>query len=324
MMNARKDYYMVLDTETATLPFANRISEGDEKVKQNIAIAKPLVYDFGWVIIDRQGNIVEKVEYLVQETFFVPNVFNTAYYKEKRPLYMDMLDKGEIEPKNWKAILTECVEKAKMCKAVCAYNAAFDFKKAIAFTDRYINALYSSDYNEWERKQYGACMSIKRGKKDFHNADYLTPYWKIMGEEFPIVDLWEVACDKLLNTDRYRKFCLDNEYWTASATYFKTSAEIAYRYLMKENDFIEAHTALDDAIIESQILAKALRKGKVNPCIGSFPFRILGGTVEYACEKKHSAMESLYDCLYEQFCKASSPSYASKLENLVDMLQSAM
>ena len=87
----KKKYYLILDTETATLPFANTLCK-NEKQKQKIAIAKPLVYDIGWVILDRQGNVIKKKNYLVQETFFVPNVFNTAYYSDKRPIYIDLLE----------------------------------------------------------------------------------------------------------------------------------------------------------------------------------------------------------------------------------------
>lgn len=61
--------YMVLDTETATLPF---VKEMDEEVKKNIAIAKPLVYDIGWTMVDRQGNEYLRRNFLVQETFLFP------------------------------------------------------------------------------------------------------------------------------------------------------------------------------------------------------------------------------------------------------------
>ena len=91
----RKKYYLTLDTETATLPFANEIAK-NAKQKQKIAIAKPLVYDIGWVITDRLGNRVKRVNYLIQETFFVPAIFNTAYYRDKRPLYMEDLKNGNI------------------------------------------------------------------------------------------------------------------------------------------------------------------------------------------------------------------------------------
>ena len=83
-----KKFYLTVDTETATIPFANQICKNANQ-KQKIAIAKPLVYDIGWSITDRQGNIVKTENFLVQETFFVPNIFNTAYYRDKRPIYME-------------------------------------------------------------------------------------------------------------------------------------------------------------------------------------------------------------------------------------------
>ena len=80
----KKKMYMVLDTETATLPF---VKEMDEGARKNVAIAKPLVYDIGWTMVDRQGNEYLRRNFLVQETFFVPAVFNTAYYGEKLERY---------------------------------------------------------------------------------------------------------------------------------------------------------------------------------------------------------------------------------------------
>ena len=136
----RKNYYLTLDTETATLPFANAIAP-DEKAKKKIAIAKPLVYDIGWVITDRMGEVVKKVNYLVQETFFVPQIFNTAYYRDKRPLYMQKLAQGLTTPKSWNDIIEELIADLENVTIATAYNACFDFKKAIPFTERYIQAL---------------------------------------------------------------------------------------------------------------------------------------------------------------------------------------
>ena len=52
----KKKFYLTLDTETATLPFADEIAKTATQ-KKNIAIAKPLVYDIGWIITDRAGNV---------------------------------------------------------------------------------------------------------------------------------------------------------------------------------------------------------------------------------------------------------------------------
>ena len=50
--------YMVFDCETATLPFAEEIANGDSEKKKLIAIARPLIYDMGWVITNRKGEIL--------------------------------------------------------------------------------------------------------------------------------------------------------------------------------------------------------------------------------------------------------------------------
>lgn len=281
----KKKLYLTLDTETATLPFANELCK-NAKQKQKVAIAKPLVYDIGWVITDRKGEILKKENFLVQETFFVPNVFNTAYYKEKRPIYIDLLSKDEIIPACWNDIMEVLIADLSICDITTAFNACFDFKKAIPFTERYIKHLYSADYNIWEAGQRRKCEKIINGKNESNNPDFLEPWFELRGERYPLVDLWGVACDKLINIDKYRNYCLENKLLTTSAMYFKTSAETSFQYLMNKHDFIEDHTALSDALIESQILAKALKKGKVIPQIKAFPFRDLGTTTDYVKRKK--------------------------------------
>lgn len=294
----KKKYYLILDTETATLPFANELCKNG-KQKQKVAIAKPLVYDIGWVIIDRQGNIVKKENFLVQETFFVPNVFNTAYYKNKRPIYMQLLKNGMIQVAGWNEIIERLMIDLNYCDLTAAYNACFDFKKAIPFTERYIENLYSENYTRWEEYQRRSCENIIKGSDNSENPDYLKPWFVLRGVKFPIADLWQIACERLININKYRNYCLENSLLTASVRYFKTSAETSFQYLMNQYDFIEAHTALEDAIIESQILAKALKKGKVEPSLGAFPFRILGTTFDYVIDKKPKYIETVVALLAE-------------------------
>lgn len=317
----KKKYYLVLDTETATLPFANQICE-NEKQKRNVAIAKPLVYDIAWVIIDRKGDIIKKENFLVQETFFVPGIFNTAYYKEKRPLYMKMLQHKEIKTATWNDMANVLLADLQTVDIISAYNATFDFKKAIPFTERYIKHLYSADYNEWEAKQYNKCLRLVNGDKPEKNPDFLNPLFKFRGETFPIADLWSVTCTKLINGNRYRDFCLKNQLLTASAMYFKSSAETAFQYLMKQYDFTEEHTALSDAIIESQVLAKALKKGAVNPQIEPFPFRNLGTTIDYVQEKRPKFADYLISALEQYIIESGGgdSGYWSKIEKTIEQL----
>ena len=295
----RKKYYLTLDTETATLPFANEICK-TAKEKQTVAIAKPLVYDIGWTITDRQGNIVKKENFLVQETFFIPNVFNTAYYRDKRPIYMKLLEKGEIDVANWNDIIELLISDLEQVDLTTAYNACFDFKKAIPFTERYISALYTTNYQEWEDNQKRQCKEmVKNGKSNAKNDEYLNPYFELRGTKYPIADLWCIACERLININKYRNFCLERDLVTASVIYFKSSAETSFQYLMNDYDFIEEHTALSDALIESQILTKALKKGKVEPTLYAFPFRDLGTTVDYVINKQNKYINSLFNLLEE-------------------------
>lgn len=317
----RKKFYLVLDTETATLPFANDLCK-DAKQKQKIAIAKPLIYDIGWVIVDRQGNIYKKVNYLVQETFFVPNVFNTAYYCDKRPIYIDLLNKGEIEAKTWNEITKELQTDLDICDIVTAYNACFDFKKAIPFTERYIYHLYRSDYNNWEIGQKYHCYKILNGADDdSKNPDYLTPIFTFRKKEYPMCDLWGIACQRLINIDKYRNYCLDNDLLTPSAIYFKSSAETSFQYLLNQHEFIEDHTALSDALIESQILLKALKKGKIEPSIIPFPFRELGTTYDYVLTKRKKSIQKVADAMEEYIETLNSETaYYSKMVGILDKL----
>lgn len=279
----KKKFYLTLDTETATLPFADTLCTSASQ-KQKIAIAKPLVYDIGWTITDRQGMTIKSENFLIQETFFVPSVFNTAYYKDKRPIYIELLEKGMIKSSTWNEAVATLIKDLELCEIATAYNACFDFKKAIPFTEKYIKNLYSTNYNKWEEEQKKHCIEIIKGQDKSKNEDYLNPYCTIRNFTFPIADLWSITCERLVNINRYKNYCLKNSLWTPSVQYFKTSAEVTFQYLTRQHDFIEDHTALSDANIEAQILTKALRKGKIEPTLSAFPFRNLGKTTDYVQE----------------------------------------
>lgn len=274
-LDNRRKYYLILDCETATLPCARNYPED---VKKNIAIAKPLIYDFAWRIVDKLGRVYAERSFLISEVFSVPEIFNTAYYAEKRPLYIEMLRKGEISLVSWHEATAVFEEDLALVEAVGAYNSMFDFKKAIPFTEVYINHLYSDDFYSWLGRQEKTCESIAYGKK-YNNKDFDGEHFLFRNKLIPLFDIWGLSCTYLLNNDDYRQKCNENGWTTASGKYYKTSAETAYRFVMGDDDFIEAHTALDDAIIETLLFAKSVKKAKnkVAPMgIVYFPFKIVG------------------------------------------------
>lgn len=289
-MPQKSKLYLVLDTETATLPFVNEIAK-TEKERQKIAIAKPLVYDIGWAIVNRKGEILKTCSYLVQETFFVPQIFNTAYYKDKRQLYIEKMQNGEIIAKNWQSIITELIADLMEIDSVCAYNATFDLKKAIPFTDNYISALYGMYYQEWEDRQKKNCKNLLINKDNNKNSSFLNPIFEFYDTKTPICDLWSIACQTLLNNRNYKNFCLTNKRLSNSCLYFSTNAESVFQFLEKDNKFAEEHTALSDVLIESAILAKIAKRHKIEACINCFPFRTLGTTAEYLSSQKSKKAE---------------------------------
>ena len=274
----RRKYYIVLDCETATLPEAIKY-EGEER--KNIAIAKPLIYDLGWKVIDAQGRTYARKNYLISEVFSVPAIFDTAYYASKRCIYLEKLAKGEITLTDWKTASAELVEDMDACVAVGAYNSMFDYKKAIPFTDLYISKLYSPDFHDWLNYQNKKLPWLARGHKNENPNGFDETIFRFRGKEYPLFDLWGLSCRHILNCDEYKNMCLDNDWQTASGKYFKTSAETAFRFFSETLDFEEAHTAIDDAEIESILFAEICKRTKKKFEMGIiyFPFRELG-TVE--------------------------------------------
>ena len=280
----RRKYYMVLDCETATLPCASKYTEEQRK---NVAITKPLIYDIGWKIVDRNGIVYNRMNFLISEIFSVPSVFDTAYYADKRPIYLEKLKSGEITLANWETAVTALLADLEIVEAVGAYNSMFDFKKALPFTELYISQLYSPNFHNWLAWQEKSCEWLAEGGKATGQTAFEESVFRFRGKAYPLFDLWGLTCQHILNCDEYKQMCIDNKWETASGKYFKTSAETAYRFLSGNTDFDESHTAIDDCDIESQLFAEIVKrtKNKWEMGIEFFPFRLLGTVERYLCQE---------------------------------------
>ena len=275
-IDRRRKYYFVLDCETATLPYANEFS-GEQK--KAIAIAKPLIYDLGWQLIDSTGKVYRKKSYLITEVFSVPYIFNTAYYASKRPIYLEKLRKKETVLASWETATADMIADMEYAESVGAYNSMFDYKKAIKFTEEYMKALYSEGYAEWEQDQKRRIDYIVNNPNRANDRDFDPDHFEFRGKTYDLFDLWGLSCENLLDNDEYRQFAKDNQMLSASGKYYSTTAEATYRFITNNAEFDESHTALEDTEIESEILAHIFRKVKPkNMTMGIiyFPFRILG------------------------------------------------
>jgi hypothetical protein len=221
--------YCVVDTETATLPYADEIAQGDPERKKKIAIAKPLVYDIGWTICDRAGVIHDRKQFLIAETFSVPAVFNTAYYAEKRPMYEQQIAAGS---RKIVSIYTARRHIHELCKkydvkAIIAHNARFDYKST-----------------------NGTLRYVTKSK-----MRYFLPYG------IPVWDTLKMAQDTICKQKTYIRWCAENGYLQKNGK-VRATAEILYRYITCDNDFIEDHTGLEDVLIEKEIFSKCMAQHK--------------------------------------------------------------
>ena len=326
----KPELFLVLDCETATLPFISNMQLSPEQ-KQKVSIAKPLIYDLGWKIVDRKLNVYAQHSILIQETFFVPAVFDTAYYREKRPQYMEKFANGDIVSMTWNEAIKLLQEELQYIKYCTAYNAMFDFKKAIPFTETYIRNLYSSDYQQWEDRQKKICEYIAKGGTTENPNEFDNLHFSLRGTDYPMIDIWGMACTRLINGEKYKANCVKTGQVSKSGLYFKTSAESTFRYLLNDNDFLESHSAFEDVEIVCEILIKAVKKGKLIEGIQYFPFRELGTTVEYVLERKrkngkpyHTAEEidNIIDIMWDRWQEYENENpFANKLGENIYVLE---
>lgn len=198
------------------------------------SLEKPLVYDMGAMVIDRNGNQIvnETINHINCGVFYYKkDLMETAYYADKLPTYRDEIWDGEREVFD----IMETRERVhKLFKdegitVVCAHNARFD-----------INALNNT------------VRDATNGK-----VRYFFPY----GIE--VWDTLKMAQQILKNMPTYRKFCEDNGFMTNHAVPRpRYTAEVIYRFITKDTGFEEAHTGLRDVEIEAQILAYFIRQHK--------------------------------------------------------------
>ena len=275
-LDKRRKYYLIVDTETATLP----VNVSD---KSKISLKYPLVYDIGWIVTDINGNIYRTRNFLVNEIFSNYQVFSTTYYCDKRQIYIDKLTRNEIIKADWETITQVFEKDLSEVNGIGAYNAYFDLKKAIPFTERYIQKFYSNEWETWYNNKISEIESLdgKTSKSKKSNPNYDAEIFEFKGIQYLVFDIWYIAIQHLLNSDEYKKKAVENQWFTASGKYFSTNAENTYRFITDNNDFSESHMALNDVRNEVEIFTKAVNHNKWNIGWGiqPFPYKILG-TVE--------------------------------------------
>ena len=198
-------YCMVFDTETTSLD-------------------RPFCYDVGYTILDTDCHaIVKSMHYVIEQNWHNLPLFESAYYKDKRPLYVQLMRQHRAIMEKWGYVMQAMIRDIK----------------AYEITDAYA---YNSDFDE---------------KVFAYNCDWfkcINPF-----DNVAIHDIWGYASEYIFDND-YFSFCDNAERFTDTGNY-KGSAEVVYQYLTENTDFVEKHMGLYDAEIETEILCACIEKG---------------------------------------------------------------
>lgn len=211
-IDRRRTYYIVFDTETCN------------------NMDNPLMYDLGFAVVDKMGNVYAHFSFIIYEVFFgMSELMKSAYYSNKLPQCYEDIENGNrkiVTLFTAKKIFNEVCKEYNV-RAIIAHNARFDYKSTNG-TQRYIT---KSKYR------------------------FFLPYG---------IELWDtmkMAKDTIAKQKNYIRFCEENNYLTKNGK-VRVTAEILYKYISGNNDFIESHTGLEDVMIEKEIFSKCMAQHK--------------------------------------------------------------
>lgn len=206
-------------------------------------VENKLVYDLGYLIVNRHGDVFAGRRFLVKEIITNPDIMADAFYHRKiYTNYIPMLDSSRVPMlASWSDIALTMRRDIRRynVNVLTAYNLLFDLA-AMRATSQHVG--------------YSGTVLTSRPT---------------------LLDLWLFACLHLFTRPTYKRMA-DREGWKSDAGNYRTTAEHAYRYLTLDYNYAEPHTALEDSEIEAYILNRLLaskRKIPYNELVSN-PWRI--------------------------------------------------
>ena len=252
-IDKRKNYYVILDTETTAS------CTPEENIEKKVM--EKLVYDLGYTIATKTEIIIKR-NYLVKEIYENNDLMDNAYFNSKRPMYAKMVTNNQIEVKPFAEIIkimqNDIAETG--AKFFVAYNVGFDLDALMQTT----NFIYPNTFKMFFKK-------TASGKFAPDTIKFCQAY--LFRKQLEIIDLWTMACQTLCCQKTFQVFYLEE----TKRGNIKSNAEIVYNYIEDlDGDFEEDHTALSDSIIETKILQRILRIRKTLETKFAFlPYRLI-------------------------------------------------
>ena len=201
------------------------LEQADEVTPWNM-----FVYDIGWAIADKRGKVYKTQSFINADIFLdEKELMKSAYYSEKIPKYWEDIKSSIRQLKSFYNIRKQLLEDISEygVKEIYAHNMRFDYG-TLQNTQR---LLTKSKYRYFFPKGIEICDTLK------------------------------MARQVLKDSKMYRVWCEQNGYITKN-NQCRFSAEVLYRYITGNDDFIESHTGLEDVMIEKDILAYCYSRHK--------------------------------------------------------------
>ena len=191
---------------------------------ETTSLDKPFCYNIGYVIYDTDADKTLKTsDFVVEQVWHNPMLFTTAYYANKRDIYVGAM-------RSRKTIMNKF---GYICQQMIRDFKAFEVSAAFAFN------------SSFDEKVFNFNCDWFKCNNPFDNI----PIYDIRGYAHHFI------CD-----DEYKSWCEEYERFSESGNY-STTAENVYQFVSGNYDFVEDHTALSDSIIEAEILKFSLFKG---------------------------------------------------------------
>lgn len=189
---------------------------------ETTSIEKPFCYNIGYVIFDTETHqkVLHK-DFVVEQVWHNPMLFTTAYYADKRQLYVDRMRARKCVMDKWGYIMAEMRRDIK----------ALDIQHAYAFNSPFDVGVF--EFN---------CDWFKT----------INPF-----DNVQVHDIRGYVHKFLAFTSKYQAFCDNNARYTESGNY-STTAETVFQFISENIEFIEEHTALADSEIECDILTECV------------------------------------------------------------------
>lgn len=189
----------------------------------------PICYDIGFAVVDKTGKVYAQYSFVVRDTFIgMAEQAATAYYANKFPQYHEDIRNGKRKCLPFyliRHIANTLLSKYGISNVV-AHNAKFD------------------------------CTSL-------NNTARLLGYSSFFNTHVEWWDTLQMVADTIAQQKLYQEFCKNNGYMTKhKIPRPQMKAEVVYRYISGNNNFIESHTGLEDVLIEKEIFARCIRSHK--------------------------------------------------------------